>query len=43
MGVWPDQNAPLVGLDSLEDDRRRFGNEGVSATRISSGTALKPN
>ena len=28
MGVWPDQNAPLVGLDSLEDDRRRFGGAG---------------
>src|SRR6201993_944145 len=25
MGVWPDQNAPLVGLDTVEDDRRRFG------------------
>src|SRR6516165_8949640 len=28
MGVWPDQNAPLVGLDSVEDDRRRFGGAG---------------
>src|SRR5258707_839157 len=28
MGVWPDQNAPLVGLDSVEDDRRRFGSAG---------------
>src|SRR6516162_11955540 len=28
MGVWPDQNAPLVSLDSVEDDRRRFGGAG---------------
>src|SRR5216683_2683174 len=28
MGVWPDQNAPLVGLDSVEDDRRRLGGAG---------------
>jgi hypothetical protein len=28
MGVWPNQNAPLVGLDSVEDDRRRFGGAG---------------
>ena len=28
MGVWPDQNAPLVGLDTIEDEssplRRRW-------------------
>src|SRR6516162_2795553 len=28
MGVWPDQNPPLVDLDSVEDDRRRFGGAG---------------
>src|SRR6516164_2899969 len=28
MGVRPDQNAPLVGLDSVEDDRCRFGGAG---------------
>src|SRR5580704_127258 len=28
MGVWPDQNTPLVCPDSVEDDRRRFGSAG---------------